>query len=338
MSLKLSFILPCYNVERYIADCLDSLYSQGLSEEEFEVICVNDCSTDGTRSIIVECLQKHSNLILIDHEQNLTAGGARNTGIKSANGEYIWFVDPDDIVVPNSAAIVYGMAKEKDVDVLMFNYETIDETNRCIKKDISFPDSDILEGQDYVVKYFANHFSRLSIVWRCLFRSSFLKEKDLWYPRIKKAQDVSFLWKAVLVAKRVASVSGVYYSYRRNPHSITKIKTDAHVAFSERVLFANEISKLLEAGDLKIRTIIQNDMGRTLEWCVNSNLELIKQLTSKERSRYYDEIKNNWAVVRQVRPYMNRKQKRVFSVVGGRRLWLLKVRALVALDKRKKNV
>ena len=97
---KLSIILPCYNVERYIADCLDSIYTQDLTEDEFEVICVNDCSTDGTREVI-ENYASHSNLTLIDHAENLTAGGARNTGIKAAKGEYIWFVDPDDMVKLN---------------------------------------------------------------------------------------------------------------------------------------------------------------------------------------------------------------------------------------------
>ena len=337
MALKLSFILPCYNVERYIAECLDSIYAQDMSEEDYEVICVNDCSTDDTRSIIFDYSQRHSNLTLIDHVENLTAGGARNTGIEVSQGEYIWFVDPDDMIVLNSARVVYEMAKEKDVDVLMFNYETVDETNHHIKKDTSFSDSDILVGQDFVVKYYSNQFSRLAIVWRCLFRTSFLKEKELWYPRMCKAQDVSFLWKVMLVSEKVSSVSGVYYTYRRNPHSVTKKRLDAHVMFSERMLFANEICKLLEDKDLNILAIIRSDMERSVKWCANSNLNLIKQMSIKERNRYFDEIKSNWEAVSRVRPYLNRKHKRLFSVAGGRRLWLLNVKVLVALDEHKKN-
>ena len=176
--LNLSIILPCYNVDRYIADCLDSIYAQDLPEDEFEVICVNDCSTDGTRKIISDCAALHPNLTLIDHTENLTAGGARNTGIKAAKGEYIWFVDPDDKISPNSSGTVYKIAKGKDIDVLMFNYDIIDEANHFLEKKNVFTDSDVFGGQEYVVKYFPNHFSRLCVVWCCLFRTVFLKERD----------------------------------------------------------------------------------------------------------------------------------------------------------------
>ena len=80
--IKLSFILPCYNVGRYIAACLDSLFS--LQEIEFEVICINDCSTDNTRNVILDYAKRYSNLVFIDHLYNKTAGGARNAGIEIA--------------------------------------------------------------------------------------------------------------------------------------------------------------------------------------------------------------------------------------------------------------
>lgn len=331
MSLKLSYILPCYNVERFVSECLDSIYTQDMPEEDFEVICVNDCSTDGTRAIIADFSEKHSNLTLIDHEKNLTAGGARNTGIEVAKGKYIWFVDPDDKIVSYCAEGVYEIAKEKEVDILMFNYEAVDEANNLIKKDAFFPDSVVLGGQDFIVKYFPNRFSMLCIVWRCLFRTTFLQERGLWFPIMRKAQDVSFLWKAMLSAKRVASINDIYYTYRRNPYSVTNKRFEAGVLFSERILFANEIKKILDDQGLKIDMLIRKEMVKTLKWCVNSNLELLRQMTVDERKRFYDEIVNNKHAVDRVKPYMNRKQKKLFSVIGGVRFWLLKVRMLGAI-------
>lgn len=333
MSLKLSYVLPCYNVERYIADCLDSIYAQDVPEDEFEVICVNDCSTDGTRSIIVDYLQKHSNLTLIDHTENLTAGGARNTGISSARGEYIWFVDPDDLIVHKRAGIVYEAAKMNDVDVLLFNYEIVDEKKQFIKKDNSFSDSEVCGGQEFIVKYFSNDLSSLCIVWRCLFRTTFLKENSLWYPKMLKAEDVSFLWKVMLVADRVASEPEVYYVYRRNPFSIGKKDLDSRGLFCERVLFANEICKILECGGQNIKTVIRSDMERTMRWCVNSVFEIIKRMTRKEQGLFFDDIKSNRGIVRRLTPYMNRKQKQVFSIAEGKRLWLLKVRIMSSFNK-----
>jgi glycosyltransferase involved in cell wall biosynthesis len=332
--MKLSFVLPCYNVERYIADCLQSIYDQDLLEDEFEVICVNDCSTDGTRKIIVDYAALHPNLTLIDHTENLTVGGARNTGIKAAKGDYVWFVDPDDKVKSNSAKIVYESAKGKDVDILMFNYEIVNEQNHFLKEDNSFANSEILGGQDFIAKYYPKHFSALCIVWRCLFRLGFLKERGLLYPIMRKAEDVSFLWKVLLVAERVASVSGVYYTYRSNPYSVTKILLDSHVLFSERILFANEIVLMLEQDN--ISAVVRKEMMKTLRWCVNSNLELLHKMSKEQRKRYYEEIVNNRDVVNRVRPYMNRKQKRVFYTIGGKQVWLTKIALLKWLNASKR--
>ena len=91
--IRLSIIIPFYNVEKYIAECLDSVYNQDISEEEYEVICVNDASPDNSRNIVLEYQKKHSNLTLVEHEVNKKLGAARNTGRKIARGKYIWNVD-----------------------------------------------------------------------------------------------------------------------------------------------------------------------------------------------------------------------------------------------------
>lgn len=192
MAVKLSFILPCYNVERYIADCLDSIYAQGLLESEFEVICVNDCSTDGTRNIILEYSKIHDNLFLIDHTQNLTAGGARNTGIDNAKGDYIWFVDPDDMVKANMAEPLYEKASTNNLDILFFNNDIVDEHLSYLETENVFVDTETLSGQDYVIRYFRNQLSKLCIVWRCLFKTTFIKNNVLSFPQLRKAQDVIF--------------------------------------------------------------------------------------------------------------------------------------------------
>ncbi len=82
--LKLSFIVPFYNVEKHIARCLDSLYNQDIPESEYEVICVNDCSPDNSRDIVLQYKKQHSNLILVEHERNKKLGAARNTGLRKA--------------------------------------------------------------------------------------------------------------------------------------------------------------------------------------------------------------------------------------------------------------
>ena len=98
---RLSIIIPFYNVEQYIAQCLDSVYDQDIPENEYEVICVNDASPDASVDIVKRYQKEHSNLILIEHDRNKKLGAARNTGRKVAIGKYIWNVDSDDKIAPN---------------------------------------------------------------------------------------------------------------------------------------------------------------------------------------------------------------------------------------------
>ena len=123
----LSFIVPCYNVEKYLQQCLDSIYACDLPEEQFEVVCVNDCSPDNVQEILERNGEKHDNLRIIVHQQNMGLGGARNTGIREAKGQYLWFVDSDDLVTAQGIKSLIQQAGEQELDVLCFNYRRVDE-------------------------------------------------------------------------------------------------------------------------------------------------------------------------------------------------------------------
>lgn len=328
-----SFILPCYNVGRYVGACLDSIYVQDMSENDFEVICVNDCSTDNTRDVILSYASKHPNLTLIDHTENLTAGGARNTGIEAAKGEYIWFVDPDDAIKPNCLQELYAKARETGVDILFFNYDDADENLTVLREDKTYPDSEVFNGQEFVLRYFKDKFATFGIIWREIYRAAFLRETGIRYPIMRKAQDVVFLWKVMLRAEHVCSVSKAYYTYRSNPYSVTKHQTVAKVAFSDRILRAAEIVRMLEGND--VHPALAKDMLRSARWCTNSNLEMLSQMSDAERGRYYDEMKRHPDALADIRSYMNRKHRILFGAVFGKRFWLAKVRWMCRFDRKK---
>ena len=333
--LKFSFILPCYNIGRYIGGCLDSIYAQDIPEDEFEVLCVNDCSTDNTRDIILSYAAKHPNLTLIDHTENLTAGGARNTGIEASKGEYIWFVDPDDAIKPDCLRELYDKAKETDVNVLFFNYDDADENLQVLREDHTYPDSIICSGQEFILKYFKNKFSTFGIIWREIYHAVFLRETGIRYPIMRKAQDVVFLWKVMLRAERVCSISKAYYTYRSNPYSVTKHETDAKVAFSDRILRAAEIVRMLKGNG--VLPDLRKDMLRSARWCANSNLELISQMSKDERKRYYAEMFRHRDALAVVRPLMNRKHRILFGRSQGKQWWLAKAGLLCRLDRKKQK-
>ena len=103
---KLSIIIPVYNVENYVDTCIESLYKQGISEYEFEVILINDGSTDNSLSIIQEYENKYSNITIIS-QKNQGLSTTRNNGIKLAKGEYLLFVDSDDLIIENILTHLY---------------------------------------------------------------------------------------------------------------------------------------------------------------------------------------------------------------------------------------
>lgn len=333
LPMKFSFILPCYNIGRYIAGCLDSLYAQDLPEEEYEVICVNDCSTDDTREVILSYAAKHPNLTLIDHTENLTAGGARNTGIEASKGEYIWFVDPDDAIKPDCLRELYAKAKETDVNVLFFNYDDADENLKVQREDRTYPDSEICSGQEFILRYFKNRFSTFGIIWREIYQADFLRETGIRYPIMRKAQDVVFLWKVMLRAERVCSISKAYYTYRSNPYSVTKHQTQAKVAFSDRILRASEIIRMLEKNE--VLPDLKKDMLKSARWCANSNLELMSQMSREERGRYWDEMVLHSEALAAVRPLMNRKHRILFDRSLGKWYWLTKAELLCHRNQKK---
>lgn len=127
MGVFFSIIIPVYNGEQYIKNCLDSIYRQGLGDDDFEVICVNDCSTDNTAQVISEYGKFHQNIRLINHETNRRQGSARNTGVKVAKGDYILYIDADDTFESNALPLLRNVIeKNKDLDILKFDYALVE--------------------------------------------------------------------------------------------------------------------------------------------------------------------------------------------------------------------
>lgn len=118
-TVKFSFIVPVYNVEKYLSRCLDSLLSQNY--QNYEIICVNDGSPDNSADILQAYQEKHDNISVINQE-NKGLGGARNTGLQYASGDYIWFVDSDDWIEPDALYLLNNfIIKEGFKDMILFD-------------------------------------------------------------------------------------------------------------------------------------------------------------------------------------------------------------------------
>ena len=114
-----SLIIPVYNVEPYLAECLDSCINQTF--EDLEIICVNDCSADNSAQILEEYAKQDTRIKIINHSSNKGLGAARNTGVDAAEGDYCWFIDSDDYILLNACEILNDIISDFKVDIIRFN-------------------------------------------------------------------------------------------------------------------------------------------------------------------------------------------------------------------------
>ncbi|WP_302132928.1 glycosyltransferase [uncultured Parabacteroides sp.] len=218
--MLLSIILPVYNVEMYLSACLDSCLSQNLNSLEYEIIAVNDGSTDNSLNILNKYVTEFSNIkILNQNNQGLSM--ARNNGLSMAKGDYIWFVDSDDFIKPNCLLDIFNVISDSDVDVLAidwieYNNQTLAEKKKIREKcntSKSYIGGDFLEIFDNEVSAWAYLWNRIYLVKNKLMFSPNLLHEDLLFTPI-----------ALYFAKQVKYFNICAYYYRVfRQNSITNV-------------------------------------------------------------------------------------------------------------------
>ncbi len=220
--LLLSIIIPTYNAEKYIIPCLNSIFKQGLDNEEFEVLLVDDGCTDKTLSLVESYQKKYSNIYII-HQKNQGPASARNNGMKHAKGKYILFIDSDDLLIENSIRTMLEIATANSLDILKSKITTID--NIEVEKG-NYPKSVIWNGllghlskgqEGFVRAYDPNE----SYVFMNLFRRDFvIQNKIQFIDGLFFVEDVIFTILCYLKAQRFMEIPYTHYVYRRNETSI----------------------------------------------------------------------------------------------------------------------
>lgn len=215
--MKLSIVIPVYNVEQYLRECLDSCLEQDIDSSEYEIITVNDGSTDDSLAILEEYAQKYNNIILVNQE-NLSASVARNKGIELAKGEYIWFVDSDDKIEKNCLSKVVDGHTE---DIVMFGgyYQYNEQKISPVLIHETYLKNILLDTTSFE----KDVVSILPLTpWMYLFKRNFLLENQLRYVPGIYFEDVIFTPHCVCLAQQsIEFLTGIFYYYRFNPLSMT---------------------------------------------------------------------------------------------------------------------
>lgn len=219
--MDLSIIVPVYNVEKYIRTCIESIYKQGLDEKSFEVIIVNDGSTDHSMEMITDIIAAHQNIAVINQE-NQGLSDARNNGIKAAKGEYILMPDSDDILIENSLKPLLEKAMETKVDLVVADFLTMndEEIDSFYNKEFKQPEPQFKKvvGEQIYLELLNPH---QCFVWRTLYRREFLVTENLTsYPGIR-FQDIPFTHECYLKASNCIRTNILLNIYRKWPGSAT---------------------------------------------------------------------------------------------------------------------
>lgn len=215
--IKFSFIVPVYNVESYLPRCLDSLLNQDYNN--FEIICVNDGSNDSSLEILNDYSAKYSNIYIVNQE-NKGLGEARNTGVKYATGNYIWFIDSDDWIVDNSLLLLAEFIRNNgEKDMIVFNcYHTssIQQRGRIFKAFWKVPS--ILNPIEYVRLLLDGQ--GLFAAWNRIYRRDFYVDSKFSFPK-GFYEDVSQICLS-LKAKSIGYFDEELYNYFYNENSIMR--------------------------------------------------------------------------------------------------------------------
>ncbi len=219
MMKSLSIVLPVYKVENYIRACLESIFRQGLSDSAFEVILVNDGTPDNSIGVVSDIISQHDNIQVINQE-NQGVSCARNTGLTNASGEYVYFMDPDDLLVDNSLSILISKAHTCAVDVLMADFVKFNdgEDINPLVHAIHHQYKD--KRKSGIDAYLEDLSPYECYIWRLLLRREFLINnkidfKPFWY------EDTLFCQECLLKAGDCLRADFQLYVYRLRKGSFT---------------------------------------------------------------------------------------------------------------------
>ena len=270
--MNVSIIIPVYNAGKYLGECLQSILEQNYPD--FEIICINDGSTDNSEDILRQMAGQDSR-IKFSTTPNAGAGAARNLGLTKAKGEFVTFVDADDLLLPNALSLLVSALTSNDADIAVGSRQKIYEDANGVlvqSKDTSriVPDKPItdVEKTRSLASQMAPHAKLIKHDW--------LKEQDIWFPEGVTYEDYVFSHELYSRCHRISTISDVVYLYRRHNDSVSA----AHKMLSEFHLNSRfqVIEKIIE---ISTREGSLNVYSRVYDRCFRHFLRHLEQLVTQ---------------------------------------------------------
>lgn len=287
--IKVSVIIPVYNVEKYLRQCLDSVAAQTL--KDIEVICVDDGSTDSSFEIVKEYAEKDSRFIAVKQE-NGGAGAARNNGLRRAKGKYLSFLDSDDFFDENMLMEAYNCAENNKADFVVFASDQYNEdTNDFKNVSWTLRYAEIPPYQPFARRQMTDNIFKVFVgwAWDKLYNREFVLNNNLWFQEQRTSNDMLFVFSAVAIAKRIACVEKgkiLAHQRRNNKDSLSNTREKSWDCFYNALVALR--NRLKDEG---IYEEVEKDY---INYALHFSLWNLNTLAQPTYDKLHDKLVNEW--------------------------------------------
>lgn len=285
--IKVSVIVPVYNGEKYLAQCMDSIIGQTL--KEIEIICVDDGSVDSSVEILESYARKDKRIKVI-RQKNAGAGAARNTGLAQAKGEYLSFLDADDFFEPDMLACAYQKAKEQNAQILVFGSDQYrEDLNEFQKVSWTLRKHALPPYRPMNYRTFTENVFKVFVgwTWDKLFQREFVLKNSLKFQEQRTSNDLLFVFTSVVLADRIEIEEKVLAHQRRdNPESLSNTRERSWQCFYEALKALRE--NLVNYG---LYYELEQDF---INYALHFSLWNLNTIQGEKKKEMYKMLKKKW--------------------------------------------
>lgn len=284
---KITVIIPCYNVASYVEECLESIQEQTL--QEIEIVCIDDGSTDDTLCLLKQRAEQDRRITVLT-QSNSGQGYARNQGALLAKGNYLYFMDGDDLLQRDALERLYTVASAAELDVLYFDGVSFYENEELMSEKESYADyyirkhdySNMKTGLDMLCAMKMNEEYRHSPCLQ-LIKNSYFQDKQLWYIPGVFHEDNFFTFQTMLLATKVGHVAETYFQRRIRTQSVMTSRETFKHCYGYFISYLNMLRLAWEEEPM-VRNSEQ--VSQIVSNAVKNARKIFKKLADDEREKY----------------------------------------------------
>lgn len=285
--IRVSVIVPVYNGEKYLRQCLDSILGQTLTQ--IEILCIDDGSTDGSLKILDEYRKKDSRMRLIV-QKNAGAGVARNVGLREARGEYLAFLDADDFFEADMLSAAYEKAKTAKAQIVVVGSDQYRNDSQSFKSaEWTIRKAALPPYRPMNYRTFTENVFKVFVgwAWDKLFEREFVQRQGLWFQEQRTSNDLLFVFSAVVLAERIEVEERILAHQRRdNPGSLSNTREKSWDCFYHALLALRENLK-----NYGLYGELEQDY---INYALHFSLWNLETLKGEKKKCLYRKLKREW--------------------------------------------